>query len=103
MKLIAVTVLLLTICSFESEGALVRRQRQAEEPETGLQKLFSQYLQTLTSYSKQLVDKVPEFQTQAKNYLSKTQEHLAPLVTEAKTELLNIFNSFIPFTTQSEA
>ncbi len=91
MKLLAAAVLLLTVCSLE--GAVVRRQA---EP-AGLEGLLAQYVQSMTSYGRELVERTgaPELPTQARAYWEKTQERLAPLVEKTKTDLLHFFSSLM--------
>ncbi|EDL94610.1 apolipoprotein A-II, isoform CRA_a [Rattus norvegicus] len=88
MKLLAMVALLVTICSLE--GALVRRQAA----ETDVQTLFSQYLQSLTDYGKDLMEKAQpsEIQNQAKAYFQNAQERLTPFVQRTGTNLMDFLS-----------
>ncbi|XP_020827748.1 apolipoprotein A-II [Phascolarctos cinereus] len=91
MKLLALTVLILTICHLE--GALVRRQ--AEEPLT--ENVFSQYFQKLTDVIKEISDKVkaPEVHSQVQAYFEKSQEQVVPLAKKAFTDTMTFFSSLV--------
>ncbi|XP_007485040.1 apolipoprotein A-II [Monodelphis domestica] len=91
MKLLALTVLLLTICSLE--GALVRREAQDQ----GVQSIFSQYFQKLTDIGKDLAEKVkaPEVQTQVQQYFKKSQDQVIPLAQKALTDTMSFFSSLV--------
>ncbi|KAF6073909.1 apolipoprotein A2 [Phyllostomus discolor] len=99
MKLLALTALLLTVCSLE--GALVRRQAE----ESSVPSLFSQYFQTMTEYGKELAGKVSgqQLQAQARGYLEETQKSLEPLVDKAQSDLMRLLDYFVTFAAQADA
>ncbi|XP_074165327.1 apolipoprotein A-II [Sminthopsis crassicaudata] len=91
MKLLTLTVLLLTICSLE--GALVRRQ--ATEPE--VTDFFTQYIRKLADIGKDVAEKVqvPEVQSQVQAYLEKSHEQVIPLAKKALTDTITFFSSLV--------
>ncbi|XP_006895613.1 PREDICTED: apolipoprotein A-II [Elephantulus edwardii] len=99
MKLLAMTVLLLTICSLE--GALVRRQAE----EGNAQSTFTQYFQSLSQYSQDLLEraKASEIPTQARDYFEKTTDKLKPLVQKAREDILSLINNFMKHKAESAA
>ncbi|XP_072500113.1 apolipoprotein A-II isoform X2 [Notamacropus eugenii] len=92
MKLLTVTVLILTICHME--GALVRRQ--AEESEV-FKNVFYEYFQKLTDFTKNLAAnvKTPEVKSQVQAYLEKSQEQVMPLARKALTDTMTFFSSLV--------
>ncbi|XP_032770941.1 apolipoprotein A-II [Rattus rattus] len=88
MKLLAMVALLVTICSLE--GALVRRQAA----ETDVQSLFSQYLQSLTDYGKDLMEKAKpsEIQNQAMAYFQNARERLTPFVQRTGMNMMDLLS-----------
>ncbi|XP_068952650.1 apolipoprotein A-II [Petaurus breviceps papuanus] len=91
MKLLTVTMLILTICQLE--GALVRREAE----EAAAASLFSQYFQRLDDFRKDLVEKatVPEVQSQVQAYFEKSQEQVIPLAKKAFTDMMTFFSSLV--------
>ncbi|XP_036621958.1 apolipoprotein A-II [Trichosurus vulpecula] len=91
MKLLTVTVLILTICHLE--GALVRRQ--AEQPRAV--GILSEYYQKLADFGKDLVEKAktPEVQSQVQAYFEKSQEQVIPLAKKAFTDTMTFFSSLV--------
>ncbi|XP_027710598.1 apolipoprotein A-II [Vombatus ursinus] len=91
MKLLALTVLILTICHLE--GALVRRQ--AEESLTA--NILSWSFQKLTDIGKHITEKLkaPEMQSQVQAYFEKSQEQVTPLAKKAFTETMTFFSSLV--------
>ncbi|XP_074044254.1 apolipoprotein A-II [Macrotis lagotis] len=89
MKLLTLTVLLLSICYLE--GALVRRQTEDTE------NIFYQYLQKIADVGKGVVEKVqaPEVQSQVKAYFEKSQEQMIPLAKKAFTDTMSFFSSLV--------
>ncbi|XP_043860493.1 apolipoprotein A-II [Dromiciops gliroides] len=91
MKLLTLTVVLLTICHLE--GALVRREAE-EAPGEGL---FTEYFQKLANIGKEVVEnvKAPEVKSQVQAYFEKSQEQVIPLARKALKHTMTFFSSLV--------
>ncbi len=88
MKLLALTVLLVTVCSLEG-GPLVRRHTE----ESGLWGMFSDSFRVVTNYTKGIIENTSSGNLPhgAENFF----ETLTSLFRDTDTDMLNFFNRFM--------
>ncbi|XP_074837436.1 apolipoprotein A-II [Carettochelys insculpta] len=94
MKVLALAVVLLCVCSLE--GTVVRRD--AEPPSPSLTDLISQYFQSVSEFvTKHLPEKAKteELKTQARAYLEKANEQISPVAKRLHSEFMDLLTKLV--------
>ncbi|MFP1985985.1 hypothetical protein ACLEE6_16810 [Lonsdalea quercina] len=92
MKVFVLAVLLVSICCLE--GALVKRQAEAQSQVPAIQETLQQYAQTVSQYfSTELLaeEKIEQLKAHAQSFAQQAQEHLKPLADQMRDGFNQLF------------
>ncbi|XP_042295996.1 apolipoprotein A-II [Sceloporus undulatus] len=94
MKVFVLAILLVSICCLE--GALVKRQAEAQSEVAALQEKLQQYAQSMSQYfSSELLaeEKIEQLKAHGQTFVQQAQEHLQPWADQMRDSLTQLFTT----------